>query len=193
MPAACQTDTHFFTRFAASPTSLKMTLGAADNAVKRQQSEDSVEYSRRNVYKAGAEECPMATVSRTDDKLTYDRVQVPRLENGDRLTRAEFERRYAAMPDNLKAELIEGVVYVSSPVRWREHGAQHAAMIRISCPRCKQVMVCKDREAGNKLHCPKCGQRLQLPIPPKAKTVLAKLETKDTTLAKNALGQSVLP
>src|ERR1043166_7852117 len=56
-------------------------------------------------------------------------------------------------------------------------------MIRISCPRCKQVMVCQDREAGNKLHCPKCGQRLQVPVPPKAKTVLAKLETKDTTLA----------
>ena len=35
---------------------------------------------------------------------------VPELENGDRLTRAEFERRYEAMPDLKKAELIEGVV-----------------------------------------------------------------------------------
>ena len=42
---------------------------------------------------------------------------IPPLENGDRLTRAEFERRYDAMPDLKKAELIEGEVYVGSPVR----------------------------------------------------------------------------
>ncbi len=41
---------------------------------------------------------------------------IPRLENGDRLTVPEFERRYEAMPDEKKAELIEGVVYLSSPV-----------------------------------------------------------------------------
>jgi Uma2 family endonuclease len=41
---------------------------------------------------------------------------VPELESGDRLTLREFERRYEAMPDDRKAELIEGVVYVSSPV-----------------------------------------------------------------------------
>ena len=39
------------------------------------------------------------------------------LESGDRLTRSEFERRYQAMPHLNKAELVEGVVYVSSPVR----------------------------------------------------------------------------
>jgi hypothetical protein len=37
---------------------------------------------------------------------------VPTLENCDRLTGAEFERRYEAMPQLKKAELIEGVVYV---------------------------------------------------------------------------------
>jgi hypothetical protein len=31
------------------------------------------------------------------------------LENGDRITRAEFERRYDAMPHLKKAELIEGI------------------------------------------------------------------------------------
>ena len=36
-------------------------------------------------------------------------VSVQSLENGDRLTRAEFERRYEARPDIKKAELIEGV------------------------------------------------------------------------------------
>lgn len=47
------------------------------------------------------------------------------LESGDRLTRAEFERRYSARPDIKKAELIEGVVYVASPVRTTEHGQPH--------------------------------------------------------------------
>jgi Uma2 family endonuclease len=46
----------------------------------------------------------------------------PPLENGDRLTRAEFERRYDAMPNLKKAELIEGVVYVPSPLRYDRHG-----------------------------------------------------------------------
>lgn len=51
------------------------------------------------------------------------------LENGDRLGRWEFHRRYAADPRNRKAELIEGVVYVASPLRAREHGTPHAALI----------------------------------------------------------------
>jgi hypothetical protein len=44
------------------------------------------------------------------------------LEPGDRLSREEFERRYDAMPNLRKAELIEGVVYMPSPVRLRRHG-----------------------------------------------------------------------
>ena len=40
--------------------------------------------------------------------------RIPHLENGDRLTRYEFERRYQAMPRHQKAELIEGVVYLAS-------------------------------------------------------------------------------
>jgi Uma2 family endonuclease len=51
---------------------------------------------------------------------------IPPLENGDRLTRDEFERRYNAMPNLKKAELIEGVVYMPSPVRQRFHGRQHS-------------------------------------------------------------------
>ena len=48
--------------------------------------------------------------------------RVPVLCAGDRLTRTEFERRYSAMPDLKKAELIEGVVYMGSPVRHVQHG-----------------------------------------------------------------------
>jgi Uma2 family endonuclease len=50
------------------------------------------------------------------------------LEPGDRLTRAEFERRYEAMPQLRKAELIEGVVYMPSPVRLRLHSRPHLQM-----------------------------------------------------------------
>lgn len=51
------------------------------------------------------------------------------LENGDRLTRHEFERRYAAMPHIKKAELIEGVVYISSPLRFEPHAEPHGQII----------------------------------------------------------------
>lgn len=51
------------------------------------------------------------------------------LESGDRLSRAEFERRYEAMPHLTKAELIEGVVYVASPVRTDVHAEPHAWIV----------------------------------------------------------------
>jgi Uma2 family endonuclease len=46
------------------------------------------------------------------------------LRNGDRLTRAEFERRYAAMPHVSKAELIEGIVYIPPPIGNEHSGAR---------------------------------------------------------------------
>jgi Uma2 family endonuclease len=54
---------------------------------------------------------------------------VPALQNGDRLTRDEFERRYEAMPDIKKAELIEGTVYMPSPVHANSHGRPHSAIV----------------------------------------------------------------
>ena len=54
---------------------------------------------------------------------------LPPLENGDKLTRTEFERRYAAMPQVKKAELIEGFVYMSSAVRITQHGDPHARIM----------------------------------------------------------------
>ena len=56
-------------------------------------------------------------------------ARVPELVAGDRLTREEFERRYAATPGLFKAELIEGVVYVPSPVRHVQHGRPHALLV----------------------------------------------------------------
>lgn len=57
------------------------------------------------------------------------RLTVPPLENGDRLTRFEFERRYNAMPKLKKAELIEGTVYMASPLRFEPHAEPHARVI----------------------------------------------------------------
>jgi hypothetical protein len=54
---------------------------------------------------------------------------VPQLEQGDRLTRDEFERRYNAMPNLKKAELIEGVVYMGAAVRVEQHGYQHSLLM----------------------------------------------------------------
>ncbi len=48
--------------------------------------------------------------------------RVPPLESGDRLTSVEFERRYALHPEVRRAELIEGVVHVASPVHHNHHG-----------------------------------------------------------------------
>ncbi len=56
-------------------------------------------------------------------------INTPPLESGDRLTRQEFEHRYYLIPENLKAELIEGVVYVASPVRANSHGRPHAQIV----------------------------------------------------------------
>lgn len=55
-------------------------------------------------------------------------VTIPPLENGDRLTRYEFERRYNAMPDLKKAELIEGIVYITATVRFQSHSEPHASI-----------------------------------------------------------------
>ena len=54
-------------------------------------------------------------------------MEILPLENGDRLSRHEFERRYHAMRLK-KAELIEGVVYVSATWRFRSHGQPHGRL-----------------------------------------------------------------
>lgn len=56
-------------------------------------------------------------------------VETPPLNSGDHLSRAEFERRYQAHPEIAKAELIEGVVYVTSPIQHDKHGEPHFNII----------------------------------------------------------------
>jgi hypothetical protein len=55
---------------------------------------------------------------------------VPPLENGDRLSRLEFERRYGVMAADCRAELIEGIVYMSAAaLRFKSHGQPHGRLM----------------------------------------------------------------
>jgi Uma2 family endonuclease len=60
---------------------------------------------------------------------TTTKIGFVSLESGDRLTRAEFHRRYSLRPDIKRAELIDGVVYVPSPTRFTLHDEQATAMV----------------------------------------------------------------
>jgi Uma2 family endonuclease len=61
-------------------------------------------------------------------QFRFNKHSLPPLESGDRLTRPEFERRYAAAPHIKKAELIEGVVYLASPLRFQQHAEPHSRL-----------------------------------------------------------------
>lgn len=65
----------------------------------------------------------------TTTPLMAASLTIPPLENGDKLTRWEFERRYQGMPHLKKAELIEGIVYMASPLRFESHAEPHANII----------------------------------------------------------------
>lgn len=71
----------------------------------------------------------MSQQEQSDQAQSTVQVELPPLNSGDRLSRAEFERRYQAHPEIKKAELIEGVVYVPSPVRAEHHADPHFNMI----------------------------------------------------------------
>jgi hypothetical protein len=55
----------------------------------------------------------------------------PTLESGDRMSQSQFHARYSCRPDLKKAELIEGVVYVASPVRIPQHADPHAVLMGV--------------------------------------------------------------
>jgi hypothetical protein len=65
-------------------------------------------------------------VSRT---LPLRRKNLPPLENGDNLDQKTFHARYEAMPPHVRAELIGGIVYMSSPMK-RRHGRYGSPFIR---------------------------------------------------------------
>lgn len=68
-------------------------------------------------------------------------------------------------------------------------------MISYSCPKCKTFLTAIDGDAGSKVQCPKCGQRLQIPRPPAPvnKTVLGTLEPNPAPVARHAPPPPPLP
>ncbi len=72
---------------------------------------------------------PVEPVQPVDPVQPAEMVGPPPLQSGDRLSRAEFERRYQAHPEIKIAELIEGVVYMPSPVRHTQHSQPHARIV----------------------------------------------------------------
>ena len=54
-------------------------------------------------------------------------LHIPPLEAGDRLSQPEFHRRYLATPSIKRAELLEGIVYVPSPLGIEFHGSPHGS------------------------------------------------------------------
>ncbi|HET6384100.1 MAG TPA: Uma2 family endonuclease [Armatimonadota bacterium] len=67
--------------------------------------------------------------TRTLPRLAAPPESLLPLENGDSLTREEFERRYAVMRRLKKAELLRGVVYMPSPVRLKQHGDPQVRLV----------------------------------------------------------------
>ena len=53
------------------------------------------------------------------------------LKAGAKLTRPEFERRYSAHPNLKKAELVDGIVRMPSPVRYVQHARPHTALLEL--------------------------------------------------------------
>src|SRR5213080_3480903 len=70
----------------------------------------------------------MSTIDTSASRTIAPSV-IPRLQPGDHLSRAEFERRYDATPNLKKAELIEGVVYMPPPVSHDNHSEPHFDLI----------------------------------------------------------------
>lgn len=69
----------------------------------------------------------MSTVA-TRTMPSKARAAIPALRTGDHLDRATFRELYSATPENFRAELVRGVVYVSSPTH-SPHGRMHATVL----------------------------------------------------------------
>jgi Uma2 family endonuclease len=54
-------------------------------------------------------------------------ASLPALEAGDHLDQKTFHERYEAMPEDFRAELIGGIVFVPSPLK-RPHGRAHVLL-----------------------------------------------------------------
>jgi Uma2 family endonuclease len=70
----------------------------------------------------------MTTLHRPRTKPARETRRLPPLENGDRLDQNTFHERYEAMPPEVRAELIEGIVYMTAPQK-KPHGRSQVALV----------------------------------------------------------------
>ena len=64
-------------------------------------------------------------------RTSQSKRDLPPLMNGDHLDQPTFHERYEAMPPDFRAELIGGIVYVSSPQKL-PHGNHHVKLVRLA-------------------------------------------------------------
>jgi Uma2 family endonuclease len=64
------------------------------------------------------------------EEVTAPAISLPTLENGDVMSREEFHARFEAHPGLERVELIEGVVYMPSPVRIIHHAVPQALLLK---------------------------------------------------------------
>jgi DNA-directed RNA polymerase subunit RPC12/RpoP len=57
--------------------------------------------------------------------------------------------------------------------------AEGVAVLHYSCPKCQSPLESLESQAGRKVACPTCGQRMAVPWPAKKKTVVAELDEDD--------------
>jgi Uma2 family endonuclease len=71
----------------------------------------------------------MLKVSNTRLERIDHRTDLPPLEPGDHLDQKTFHERYEAMPEDVKAELIGGIVHMPAALR-RPHGRSHGRLMQ---------------------------------------------------------------
>jgi len=71
----------------------------------------------------------MTRVQVSPKKPAVEKHRLPPLENGDRLDQKTFHERYEAMPRDVHAELIGGIVFMASPQK-RPHGRWEKMLTR---------------------------------------------------------------
>ncbi|HEV3164565.1 MAG TPA: Uma2 family endonuclease [Isosphaeraceae bacterium] len=69
----------------------------------------------------------MSVIRPTPQTVTSAPPQPP-LEQGDHLDQQTFHARYEAMPESVRAELVQGVVYIPSPLLV-DHGDVHGELV----------------------------------------------------------------
>jgi hypothetical protein len=67
------------------------------------------------------------------------------------------------------------------------------AVIRFGCPRCHSILEADESKAGFKIACPKCQQKLQIPLPAVSKTILAPLVPAPSSPVQNGRPPVAIP